>query len=66
MEGGTSTGTLMLIGIIIFGIFVVIAYWLFQDQIQNLLADMMDNVKGIVDNSLGNTEIRENPPVYTP
>ena len=51
MEGGTSTGTLMLIGIIIFGIFVVIAYWLFQNQIQSLLADMMTKVSTLVDNS---------------
>ena len=55
MEGGTSTGTLMLIGIIIFGIFVVIAYWLFQDQIQTLLSTMMAKVGGLVDNSLATT-----------
>ena len=52
MEGGTSTGTLMLIGIIIFGIFVVIAYWLFQEQIQSLLSAMMEKVGSLVDTSL--------------
>ena len=64
MEGGTSTGTLMLIGIIIFGIFVVIAYWLFQDQIQVLLGDMMTKVKTIIDASLGSTNIRPDAPGY--
>ena len=52
MEGGTSTGTLMLVGIIIFGIFVVIAYWLFQDQISALLNDMMTRVNEIIGASL--------------
>ena len=61
MEGGTSTGTLMLIGIIIFGIFVVIAYWLFQDQIQALLNSMMESVKTIVDQSLLDNEFSATP-----
>lgn len=54
MEGGVSTGTMILLGIIIFGIFVVIAYWLFEDQIRGMLRDMMGDVQGIVDDSFGN------------
>lgn len=54
MEGGVSTGTMILLGIIIFGIFVVIAYWLFEDQIRGMLRDMMGDVQGIVDQSFGN------------
>ena len=54
MEGGVSTGTMILLGIIIFGIFVVIAYWLFEDQIRGMLRGMMGDVQDIVDQSFGN------------
>lgn len=56
MEGGTSTGTLILLGIIIFGIFVVIAYWLFNDQIRTMLKDMMTQVGDLVDKSMAGTD----------
>lgn len=54
MEGGASTGTLVLLTIIIFGIFVVIAYWLFEDEIRSLLQTMIDNVATITEQSFGN------------
>lgn len=60
MEGGASTGTMVLLAIIIFGIFVVISYWLFENQIRGMLSGMISDVQGIVDQSFGegfNTEL---------
>ena len=52
MPEGTSQGTFVLISVIIFGIFVILAYFLFQDQIKGMLTTMMSSTKTIVDNNL--------------
>ena len=52
MPEGTSQGTFVLISVIIFGIFVILAYFLFQDQIKGMLTTMMGSTKKIVDKNL--------------
>ena len=52
MPEGTSQGTFVLISVIIFGIFVILAYFLFQDQIKGMLTTMMGSTKSIVDKNL--------------
>ena len=52
MPEGTSQGTFVLISVIIFGIFVILAYFLFQDQIKGMLTTMMSSTKAIVDKNL--------------
>ena len=52
MDEGASKGLFILVAIIIFGIFVVIAYWLFEDQIKTLLGNMMDSAGDVVDANL--------------
>lgn len=52
MTEGTSQGTMVLIAIIIFGIFVLLAYWLFEDQIKSMLVDMMSSTDDIVQANL--------------
>ena len=52
MPEGTSQGTFVLISVIIFGIFVILAYFLFQDQIKGMLTTMMGSTKKIVDDNL--------------
>lgn len=52
MDEGATKALFILVGIIIFGIFVVIAYWLFEDQIQEMLNNMMTKATTIVNESL--------------
>ena len=52
MDEGTGKAMFILITIIIFGIFVVIAYWLFEDQIREMLSGMMESANTIVDDNL--------------
>jgi len=56
MDEGTGKAMFVLITIIIFGIFVVIVYWLFEDEIRSMLEDMMTKTGGVVDRNLGNLE----------
>ena len=56
MDEGTGKAMFTLIRIIIFGIFVVIAYWLFEDQIRTMLGKMMGTASGIVDKNLENVK----------
>ena len=52
MDEGTSKALFILVGIIIFGIFVVIAYWLFETEIKTMLGNMMDSAGTIVNDNL--------------
>ena len=54
MDEGTGKAMFILVTIIIFGIFVVIAYWLFEDQIRAMLEKMMGTAGDIVDKNLDN------------
>lgn len=53
MDEGAGKAMFILVTIIIFGIFVVIAYWLFEDEIRRMLGDMMTTTDGIVTENLG-------------
>lgn len=48
MDEGAGKAMFILITIIIFGIFVVIAYWLFEDEIRQMLGDMIGTADDIV------------------
>ena len=48
MEGGTSTGLYILVGIVIFGIFLLIVGIFFSDQIQGMINDSTSGVSGAV------------------
>lgn len=52
MTEGTSQGTMILVAIIIFGIFVVLAYFLFEDKMRTMIEDMFTRVEVIVDGNL--------------
>ena len=52
MDEGTGKAMFILVTIIIFGIFVVIAYWLFEEEIRRMLSDMMGSADTIVENNL--------------
>ena len=42
MDSGTNKGLFTLITVVIFGIFLSISYWLFQDSLKGVFADVMD------------------------
>lgn len=52
MDEGAGKAMFILVTIIIFGIFVVIAYWLFEDQIRVMLDKMMGSAGKIVGDNL--------------
>lgn len=52
MTEGTSQGTMILVAIIIFGIFVVLAYFLFEDKMRGMIENMFERVEKIVDLNL--------------
>lgn len=56
MTEGTSQGTMILVAIIIFGIFVVLAYYLFEDRMRTMIDNMFTSVEGIVNKNLGAIE----------
>lgn len=41
MDNASNKGLYTLIAIVVFGIFLSLSYWLFQDQMKNVLADVM-------------------------
>ena len=65
MDEGAGKAMFILITIIIFGIFVVIAYWLFEDQIRGMLSDMMGTAGDIVDTNLNNIIDNQPEPPFT-
>lgn len=52
MDEGAGKAVFVLVTIIIFGIFVVIAYWLFEDEIRDMLSNMMNTTDSIVESNL--------------
>lgn len=52
MDEGTGKAMFILLTIIVFGIFVVIVYWLFEDEIREMLGGMMTSTNKIVDTNL--------------
>lgn len=49
MDRGTNKGLFTLITVVIFGIFLSISYWLFQDSLKGVLADVLDKTSQSVD-----------------
>lgn len=56
MTEGMSQGTMILVAIIIFGIFVVLAYFIFEDKMRTMISDMMERVGTIVGDNLESIE----------
>lgn len=52
MESGTSTGLYILVGIVIFGLFLLIVGLFFQDQIAAMITKSTDTVSGAVNANL--------------
>lgn len=52
MDEGAGKAMFILVTIIIFGIFVVLAYWLFEDKIRAMLEGMMTTTDTIVQDNL--------------
>ena len=44
MDDGANKALFVLIAVVIFGIFLAISYWLFQEQFKGILADMMSKI----------------------
>ena len=44
MDDGANKALFVLIAVVIFGIFLAIAYWLFQEQFKTILAGVMGKV----------------------
>lgn len=55
MDEGAGKALFILVTIIIFGIFVVIAYWLFEDKVRGMLSKMMETADSVVTKNLENT-----------
>lgn len=48
LEQGTSTSLLIMVGVVIFGIFVTLAYFLFEDKMSPQMAKIYDDALGTV------------------
>ena len=44
MDDGANKALFVLIAVVIFGIFLAIAYWMFQDEFKKILAGVMTKV----------------------
>jgi cbb3-type cytochrome oxidase subunit 3 len=44
MDEGANKALFVLIAVVIFGIFLAIAYWMFQDEFKAILEDVMAKV----------------------
>lgn len=57
MEGGTSTGLYILVGIVIFGLFLLIVGLFFQDQIAGMITNSTSTVDSAVSTNLANASL---------
>lgn len=53
MEQGTSTGLMIIVGVVIFGIFVAVAYMLLRDKLNPELGTMFDDALAGASGALG-------------
>ena len=60
MTDGTSQGLFIVVAIVIFGIFVVMAYILFEDTLSPAMASMFTNATETANIRIGNVENSEN------
>ncbi len=44
MDDGANKALFVLIAVVIFGIFLAIAYWMFDTELKAILTDVMDKV----------------------
>ena len=63
MESGTSTGLYILVGIVIFGLFLLIVGFFFREEIQNMINKSTGTVKSAVNTNLSAAELT---PTFTP
>ena len=45
MDDGANKALFVLIAVVIFGIFLAIAYWMFQDEFKSILEGVMNKVE---------------------
>ena len=57
MESGTSTGLYILVGIVIFGLFLLIVGFFFREQIQDMINSSTTTVKTAVDANLSGADL---------
>jgi hypothetical protein len=55
MDTGSNKSLFTLIAVVIFGIFLSLSYWLFQDELKNVLANVMDKTSQSVNTKLNET-----------
>lgn len=54
MEIGSNKSLFTLIAVVIFGLFLSLSYWLFQDELVNVLASVMDGTSEMTNKKLDN------------
>ena len=54
MDTGSNKSLFTLIAVVIFGIFLSLSYWLFQDELVNVLADVLDSTSEMTSIKLDN------------
>lgn len=54
MESGSNKSLFTLIAVVIFGVFLSLSYWLFQDELVNVLASVMDSTSEMTSIKLEN------------
>ena len=59
MDTGVNKGLFTLIAVVIFGIFLSMSYWLFQDELVNVLANVMDKTSQSVNTKLSQQGLAE-------
>ena len=54
MEIGSNKSLFTLIAVVIFGIFLSLSYWLFQDELKSVLANVLDSSSEMINTKLDN------------
>ena len=54
METGSNKSLYTLIAVVVFGIFLSLSYFLYQDQLKTILASVMDNTSQMTSTKLDN------------
>jgi len=52
METGSNKSLFTLIAVVIFGVFLSISYWMFQDEMKNVLASVFDSTSEMISEKL--------------
>jgi hypothetical protein len=55
MENGSSKSLFTLLAVVIFGLFLSLSYWMFQDELTNVLANVFDNSSSSISEKLDYT-----------